>query len=393
MKKLQLLTLFIVITMVGVLIGLNLHDETLFDPETPVPALWSIPTPGPRPTLLPFEPANVLEEQVTQIYEQVSGGVANITNRSVAYDFFMQPVPQEGSGSGFVYDADGHIVTNFHVIEYAQELLVTLADGRTLPAEVVGTDASNDLAVIHIEADNLPPPIPLAGDVPLRVGEFVIAIGNPFGLEGTMTLGIISSLGRVIQSPDGRFIGEAIQTDAAINPGNSGGPLLDLTGRIIGVNSQIISASGTSSGVGFAVPVSTLRRVIPQLIVQGHYDHPWLGVQTIDLTAERAQLFRDAGASVPVDQGVLVVEVVAGGPAAKAGIHGGTHAVRLGNSQIALDGDIITAVNGTPVTKLQELTVYLEDQTQVGGTVALTILREGQTQTVEVQLEARPQQP
>lgn len=150
--------------------------------------------------------------------------VGEAGNSQQVYDFFMQPVPQEGTGSGFVYDTDGRIVTNYHVVENAQELLVTLADGRTFPAQVVGADPSNDLAVIQINADHLPTPLPLAGNASLRVGQFVIAIGNPFGLEGAMTMGIISSLGRVIQSPDGRFIGEAIQTDAVINPGNSGDP-------------------------------------------------------------------------------------------------------------------------------------------------------------------------
>ena len=358
----------------------------------------SMPTPTPTPTMraaltpLPFEPVDVLEGRVTQIYEQARGSVVNITNRSVAYDFFMQPVPQEGTGSGFVYDTDGRIVTNYHVVENAQELLVTLADGRTFPAQVVGADPSNDLAVIQINADHLPTPLPLAGNASLRVGQFVIAIGNPFGLEGTMTMGIISSLGRVIQSPDGRFIGEAIQTDAAINPGNSGGPLLDLEGRVIGVNSQIVSASGSSSGVGFAVPVSTVQRVAPQLIAQGHYSHPWLGMQMLNITPERAKLFHSAGATLAVDQGLLVIEVVAGGPAAQAGIHGGDHTVRIGSANIPVGGDIITAVNDTPITTIQELTVYLEDSTQVGETVQLTVLRDGQTQTILVVLAERPQQ-
>ncbi|MCL4862544.1 MAG: PDZ domain-containing protein, partial [Caldilineaceae bacterium] len=207
-----------------------------------------------------------------------------------------------------------------------------------------------------------------------------------------MTMGIISSLGRVIQSPDGRFIGEAIQTDAAINPGNSGGPLLDLEGRVIGVNSQIVSASGSSSGVGFAVPVNTVQRVAPQLIAQGHYSHPWPGMQMLDITPARAKMLRGAGATIPVDEGVLVVETVADGPAVKAGIHGGDHAVRVGNANIPVGGDIITAVNDTPITTIQELTVYLEDSTQVGQTVQLTILREGQTQTIPVVLAERPQQ-
>jgi S1-C subfamily serine protease len=359
-----------------------------------IPTTVSAPAQAPVPLLtpLPFEPVDALEGRVIEIYEQARGAVVNITNRSVAYDFFMQPVPQEGSGSGFLYDADGRIVTNYHVVENAQELLVTLADGRTFPAQVVGADSSNDLAVIQITAENLPAPIPLAEQTPLHVGQFVIAIGNPFGLEGTMTMGIISSLGRVIQSPDGRFIGEAIQTDAAINPGNSGGPLLDLEGRVIGVNSQIVSASGSSSGVGFAVPVRTVQRVVPQLIAQGHYDHPWLGMQMLDITPARAKVLREAGGTLAVDEGILVIETVANGPAAKAGVHGSDHTVRLGNVNIPVGGDIITAINDTPVTTIQALTVYLEDNTRVGQTVQLTVQRDGETQIIPVVLAERPPQ-
>lgn len=377
-----------------ILVSLVAACQPLNLPGLSAPAATPTPAPAVSATLapLPFEPVDALEGRVTQIYEQTRGAVVNITNRSIAYDFFMQPVPQEGTGSGFVYDAEGHIVTNYHVVENAQELVVTLADGRSFPAQVVGTDPSNDLAVIGIQADNLPAPIPLAENVSLRVGQFVIAIGNPFGLEGTMTMGIISSLGRVIQSPDGRFIGEAIQTDAAINPGNSGGPLLDLEGRIIGVNSQIVSASGASAGVGFAVPVSTVQRVVPQLIAQGHYNHPWLGIQMLDITPAFAKLLRDAGMTVPVDQGVLVVSVITDGPAAKAGIQGGDHTARFGTVNLPIGGDIITAINDTPVTTLQALTVYLEDNTQVGQTVQITLLRDGQTQTIPVVLAERPQQ-
>jgi len=186
-----------------------------------------------------------------------------------AYDFFFNPVPQEGTGSGFIYDDEGHIVTNYHVVENAEELSVTLADGKTYPAESVGVDPSTDLAVLRIDVDELPRPAPLGESDNLRVGQFVVAIGNPFGLERTLTVGVISSLGRVIESPDGRFIGEVIQTDAAINRGNSGGPLLDLEGRVIGVNSQIVSPSGANAGIGFSVPVNAVRRVVPELIAQG----------------------------------------------------------------------------------------------------------------------------
>jgi len=337
------------------------------------------------------EPANALEAQVEAVYGLAGPAVVNITNRSYAYDFFMNPVPQEGTGSGFVYDTEGHIVTNFHVVENAEELSVTLANGAVYPATVVGVDPSNDLAVLHIEADDLPQPVALGASDNLRVGQFVVAIGNPFGQEDTLTVGVISALGRIIESPDGRFIGEAIQTDAAINPGNSGGPLLNLQGQVIGVNSQIISPSQASAGIGFAIPANTVRRVVPQLIAKGRYPHPWLGAQLLGLTPDRAQLFRQAGMVVPVEEGLLVVEVVPGGPAERAGMRGGDQLVQLGNVRIPLGGDIITAINGETIADYQALTVYLETQTQVGDTVEVTIMRGSQEQKFQLTLDERPQ--
>jgi S1-C subfamily serine protease len=291
-----------------------------------------------------------------------------------------------------VYDPEGHIVTNYHVVENAEELLVTLAGGQVYEAELVGTDPTNDLAVIRIDAGaNLPEPVALGDSDKLRVGQFVLAIGNPFGLQQTLTTGVVSALGRVIESPeDSRFIGEAIQTDAAINPGNSGGPLLDLRGRVIGVNSQIISPSGASSGIGFAVSANAVRRVVPELIEQGYYPHPWLGTQMLPLTPSTAKAFRDAGMNVPVDAGLLVIEAVKGAPADKAGIRGGSRVVRIGRYQMPLDGDIIIAIDGEPINDLQELMVYLEAQTTVGDTVELTIIRDGKERAVQVTLEERP---
>jgi S1-C subfamily serine protease len=206
---------------------------------------------------------------------------------------------------------------------------------------------------------------------------------------------VISSLGRVIKGPDGRFIGEVIQTDAAINPGNSGGPLLDLNGRLIGVNSQIVSPSQANAGVGFAVPSNTVRRVVPELIARGSYPHPWLGIEPISLTSERARIFRQAGMDVPVDEGVLVLELARGGPADEAGIRGGDQVAQIGRYRVPLGGDIITAINGESTADYQDLTVYLETQTRVGDTVSVTVIRnEGaggvQEQTVQVTLAERP---
>lgn len=343
-------------------------------------------------TIAVDDAVNALQSQIIEVYQVTAPAVVNITNRGSVYDRFMGAVPQEGTGSGFVYDTEGHIVTNYHVVENAQQLLVTLADGQTYEAQIVGTDPINDLAVISVDgAKSLPEPLVVGDSDSLQVGQFVLAIGNPFGLEQTLTTGVVSALGRVIQSPeDNRFIGEAIQTDAAINPGNSGGPLLDLSGQVIGVNSQIISPSGASSGIGFAVSASTVRRVVPQLISNGKYSHPWLGVQLLSLTTANVNALKEAGVGVPVDSGVLVLEAVAGGPADKAGIRGGSREVRIGNYQVPVDGDIIVAIDGQALASSQDLTVYLETETTVGDTVELSIVRNGEEQVVQVVLGEQP---
>ncbi len=389
MRRKKALILFTLGVLVTATLGCNLPSAAFRATSTPtVP-----PTPteaAPQTTPVPAEPANALEAQVEAVYDQAGSAVVNVTSVTYAYDFFFNPVPQEGTGSGFIYDDEGHIVTNYHVVENAEELSVTLADGKTYPAESVGVDPSTDLAVLRIDVDELPRPAPLGESDNLRVGQFVVAIGNPFGLERTLTVGVISSLGRVIESPDGRFIGEVIQTDAAINRGNSGGPLLDLEGRVIGVNSQIVSPSGANAGIGFSVPVNAVRRVVPELIAQGHYPHPWLGVQLLPLTEERAEVFREAGMDVPVEKGLLVIEAVENSPADRAGLQGGDRVVRIGRYRIPLGGDIITALNGEPMTDLQTFTVYLETQTRVGDSVELTIIRDGEEQTAQATLDERP---
>jgi S1-C subfamily serine protease len=350
--------------------------------------------PTPSPTLVPAsaESVTALEDQVVRVYEVAGASVVNITSRVITYDFFMRAMPQEGSGSGFLYDAQGHIVTNFHVVENAEELAVTLADGRTFPGTIIGVDPSSDLAVIQIETDDLPQPVTMGNSDGLRVGEFVVAIGNPFGQAGTLTVGVISALGRTIQSPDGRFIGEAIQTDAAINPGNSGGPLLDLRGQVIGVNSQIISPNRASAGIGFAVPANTVRRVVSHLIEEGRYPHPWLGVETLTLTPGWLDIFGKAGVDVPpVDAGLLVVEVVRGGPADRAGIRGGDEFVRLGRAYLPVGGDVIIALNGEPVTNLQDLNLYMESETRAGDAIDVTVIRDEQEKTLQATLDERPQ--
>ena len=380
------------------LVGLGCSLPALLDfAPTPAPTATPVPTATPAPAPLAPIPdeigaVSVLEAQVIAVYEAVGLSVVNITNRSIAYNMFMQPVPQEGSGSGFVYDAQGHIVTNYHVVEGAEELIVKLADGEEFEAELVGTDPANDLAILQIDAGQmLPGPISLADSDQLRVGQFVVAIGNPFGLEQTLTTGVISALGRIIQSPEEtRFIGEAIQTDAAINPGNSGGPLLDLQGRVIGVNSQIISPSRASAGIGFAVSSNTVRRIVPALLSRGYYPHPWMGTYMLPITPSNAELLREAQMEVPVESGLLILEVVKNGPADQAGIRGGSRVVRFGNVRVPLDGDIIVAIDDKEIRDFQAMTVYLEGEKLVGDTVSVTVVREGQRVTYEVVLQERP---
>ncbi len=336
---------------------------------------------------------NDLEEQVVAVYDAASPSVVNITSRVYVYYRFMGTVPEEGTGSGFMYDTQGHIVTNYHVIEDAEELLVTLASGQVYDATVVGSDPANDLAVIRIDAGaDLPAPLVLGDSDQLRVGQFVLAIGNPYGLQQTLTTGVVSALGRVIEgASDNSFIGEAIQTDAAINPGNSGGPLLDLQGYVIGVNSQIISPSGASSGIGFAVSANTVQRVVPELIARGYYAHPWLGADLMALSSSVTRVLHDAGVDVSAESGLLVLDTTAAGPADEAGLQGGSRWVRLGRYQLPVGGDIITALDDQPAADIQALTVYLETETAIGDTVELTGLRDGTMITIPVTLGEEPQ--
>jgi len=301
--------------------------------------------------------ATELQEQVVAVYEMAAPAVVHITARGTVEDPFMMPVPTEGTGSGFLFDDRGHIVTNYHVVADADLVTVAFEGVKCCEAEIAGLGPSSDLAVLRVGRSNLPTPLELADSDKLQMGQFVVAIGNPFGLEQTLTFGVISALGRVIQSPDGRFIGEAIQTDAAINPGNSGGLLLDLDGKVIGVNSQIISPSRASAGIGFAVSSNTVRRVVPALIATGRFPHPYLGVSGFGLSPELVQAFREVNLDVPLDRGVLVVDVIADGPAATAGLRGGDRVERIGDLEIPLGGDIILAINGSPVNSFVDLTL------------------------------------
>jgi len=331
-----------------------------------------------------------LQSEVERVYAEASPAVVHITTRLIMYNWFNQAIPQEDAGSGFVFDDRGHIVTNYHVVAGAEEITVALADGAAYPATVVGLDPSTDLAVLRIDADDLPAPLPLADSDDLRVGQFVVAIGNPFGLERTMTFGIISALGRVIETPNSRFVGEAIQTDAATNPGNSGGPLLDLDGRVVGVNSQIISSTQASAGIGFAVSSNTVRRVVPHLIAHGRYPHPWLGVVVMTLTPERVATLNRYGAGIPVTEGVLVLSVDSGSPAEAAGIRGGQRIIEMRAGRFLAGGDIIIALDDQPITNERDLRLYLDTKTQVGQELAVTFIRGDEVHTAMALLAPRP---
>jgi len=345
------------------------------------------PTPSfaqmdPTPVPVSAEMLQVLDAEeavVGQIYDLVGPSVVHITSRTQVMDFWRGVVPQEGTGSGFIYDSQGHILTNHHVVEGANEIEVVLADGTHLAAQVVGADTYYDLAVLQVDASQINvPPLPLS-DTSLRVGQFVVAIGNPFGLDRTLTTGVISALGRTIESESGSVIGNAIQTDAAINPGNSGGPLLNTRGQVIGINTAIHSVSGGSVGIGFAVPISTIRQVVPDLIEHGRYRHPSLGVTVAELGYEV-----QPSQSGP-QNGLLIIDMQRGGPADDAGLQAAEIQRQMFNT-VLIGGDVITAINGEPINTRDDLTLYLENNVSIGDTVTLTIVRDGDTHEVAVRV-------
>ncbi len=331
------------------------------------------------------------EQLVAEIYKRVSPSVVNITNRAVQNTVIGMGL-EEGSGSGFVWDKEGRIVTNNHVIEGAQELKVAFADDTTVPAKVIGTDPATDLAVIQVAlpADQLAP-VALGDSDTLEPGQLAVAIGNPFTLQRTVTAGVISARGRSLRSENNRLIGDIIQTDTAINPGNSGGPLLDAQGRVIGVNSALFNPTGqsVSIGVGFAIPVNIVKRVIPELIAHGRYAHPWIGISGLTLTPDLSKQLKDAGIAVP-PRGVLVMQVLAGGPAERAGLQGSTRQVQLADQTLRIGGDIITALDRSPIKGMEELISHLEARLNVGETIDITFLRDGKEQRVTLVLAERP---
>jgi S1-C subfamily serine protease len=321
------------------------------------------------------------ETENVRIYRQASPGVANIVTRTVEYDFFYNPVPVEGAGSGFVIDTDGHILTNFHVVQGAQTIEVTLGDQTRYKAKLIGADTRNDIALIQIDTKGKKlTPLPLGDSRNLLVGQRALAIGNPFGFSSTLTTGIVSALGRTVQTSDTTFIDEAIQTDASINRGNSGGPLLDSHGQVIGINSAIYSPSGAAAGIGFAIPINTGRRVAEDLIKYGRVRRATLGAEGRALWPELSQAL-----GLNVDSGILIERVEPGGPAAQAGIRGGDRPGRQGLQQLRVGGDVLIAVDGKAVTSQMDLNLML-NRSWPGNTITLTVIRDGKKINIPVKL-------
>lgn len=323
------------------------------------------------------------ELSLVQIFDKSEAGVVRINVQRPA-EASRGPV---GIGSGFVYDKEGHIITNAHVVDKADKVTVTFLDGRSFKGKVIGQDAFTDLAVIKVNASSdALHPLELGDSSQLRVGQPIAAIGNPFGLSGSMTSGIVSALGRLLPTQDRGFqIPDIIQTDAAINPGNSGGPLLNMQGQVVGINTAIQSESGEFSGVGFAIPSNTVKKIVPGLIWDGGYHHPWVGISGRDIDPELAEILglKDA-------RGFLIINVLDDSPAEKAGLRGTTESKDIDGVRYHLGGDIILAVDNKTVRKIDDILIHLQREKTVGDQMVLQILRDGKVTDVVITLTERP---
>ena len=319
-----------------------------------------------------------------RIYRDASPAVANVLTKATEYDFWMDPVPVEGAGSGFVIDNKGYILTNFHVVEGAQSIEVVLGDQTRYVAKFIGADQRNDVALIKIEPKGKPlVALPLGDSAALQVGQKVLAIGNPFGFQSTLTTGVVSALGRTVQTGQTTFIDEAIQTDAAINRGNSGGPLINSHGEVIGINSAIYTPSGTTAGIGFAIPINTARRIAHDLITDGRVHQAFLGVETIPINESFAEAL-----GLPAQEGLLVQITTRGGPAAVAGIRGGDRVAQAGMRRFYIGGDVITAIDGQKITSPLDLNLVLNKK-RPGDEVTVSLFRGGKAMEVKVKLAER----
>ncbi|HEX2715839.1 MAG TPA: trypsin-like peptidase domain-containing protein [Candidatus Acidoferrales bacterium] len=345
------------------------------------------PTVGARPGVLPdINNTKLAEEELinVRIYRQVAPGVANVVTRTVEYDFFLNPVPVAGAGSGFVIDGRGYILTNFHVVQDAQSIEVTLGDQSRYPAKLVGADQRNDVALIKIDPrERKLTTLPLGDSAALQVGQRVLAIGNPFGFQSTLTTGVVSALGRTVQTGQSTFIDEAVQTDAAINQGNSGGPLLNTHGEVIGINTAIYTPSGTTAGIGFAIPINTAKLIAQDLITTGRIHRTLLGVEVRPLWPGLAEALE-----LPVEEGLLVERVTPGGPAEHAGVRGGDRAVVTGMRRILIGGDVLVGIDGQNMTSQLDLNLFMNKK-RPGDVVTLALYRGRKKIEVRVTLGER----
>lgn len=332
----------------------------------------------------PYVPANADEANNIEIYRQVSPAVVNITSTTVSFDFFFDAIPRQGTGSGSIIDENGNILTNYHVIEGARLLEVTLSDKSKFKAKVVGTDPSNDLAIIKIEPGKKHlQKVRLGSSANLQVGQKVLAIGNPFGFEGTLTTGIISSLHRSIRAENEKLIDDIIQTDAAINPGNSGGPLLNAAGEQIGINTAIISPAGGSVGIGFAVPINTAKSIIPDLMTEGRVRRAYVRLYGYEVTPELAETLE-----LPVSHGFLVAKVGPNDSFERAGIRGGRQTYLVGNSMMILGGDLIVEIDGQPIDSKDRLD-RIVDNKRPGESILVKLYRQDRMTQIRVTLLER----
>jgi S1-C subfamily serine protease len=319
-----------------------------------------------------------------RIYREASPAVANILTKATEYDFFMDPVPVEGAGSGFVIDPRGYILTNFHVVAGAQTIEVILGDKTRFPAKFIGADQRNDVALIKIDPKGkVLTALTLGDSSKLQVGQKVLAIGDPFGFQSTLTTGVVSALGRTVQTSDTTFIDAAIQTDASINRGNSGGPLIDTHGEVIGINSAIYTPSGTAAGIGFAIPINTAKLIATDLINEGKVRRAYLGVQTIPVAGWLSEAL-----DLPVQEGLLVEETTKGSPAAAAGIHGGDRSAQAGMRRITIGGDVIVGIDGQKVANQFDINVVL-NRKRPGDTITVTVYRGAKKLDIPVKLGER----
>lgn len=316
-----------------------------------------------------------------QIFERAETGVVRV-NIQRSEDV----ATTNGVGSGFVFDKNGHIITNAHVVENSDKVVVTFLDGRSYNAEVIGIDPDTDISVIRVDADSsLLKPLLIGDSSNLKVGMQVAAIGNPFGLSGSMTSGIVSALGRLLPQESGFSIPDVIQTDAAINPGNSGGPLLNSRGEVVGINTAIQSATGEFTGVGFAIPSNTVAKIVPKLISDGTYHHPWVGIAGRDINPDLAKVLHLTDA-----RGFLIVNVVEGSPADKAGLKGSSETKEIDGIEYLIGGDVVLSVDGNVVRKIDDILIHLQRYKSVGDEMVLEILRDGRVTNIVVKLDERP---